>query len=85
MVDPVDTVTLPLAQPTRLRFASNGQIYTAVLTQDLLEDWTVIQSWGSQHNQRGGGKIAHVPSFEAGIAMLQEIAKKREKHGYRPV
>jgi hypothetical protein len=85
MIDPADTVTKPLPQPTRLRFASNGRIYSAILTQDLLEDWTVIQSWGGKHNQRGGGQITHVPTFEAGVAMLQAIAKRREKHRYRVI
>jgi hypothetical protein len=83
MVDPTDNVTKPLPQPARLRFASNGRIYSAILTQDLLEDWTVIQSWGGKYNQRGGGQITHVPTFEAGVAMLHAIAIRREKHGYQ--
>lgn len=85
MIDPDDTVTRPLPQATRLRFASNDRIYNAVLTQDLLEDWTVVQSWGGKRKLRGGGKITQVESFEAGMALLQSIAKTREKHGYRPV
>lgn len=83
MVDPADNATQPLPHATRLRFASNGRIYNVVLTQDLLDDWTVIQSWGGKHNLRGGGKITHVSSFEAGLAMLDAIKKVREKHGYK--
>jgi hypothetical protein len=66
-----------------IRAYINSRIYTAVLTQDLLEDWTVIQSWGGKHNQRGGGKVTQVPTFEDGIDMLRAITKVREKHGYR--
>ncbi len=82
MVDPSDTATLPLPSPTRLRFRSDDRIYTAVLTQDLFDQWMVIQSWGGRHNQRGGGKTCHVDSFEDGLAMMQAITKRREKHGY---
>lgn len=85
MIDPEDNATRPLPQATRLRFASNARIYNVVLTQDLLEDWTVVTSWGGKGNLRGGGKITQVENFEAGIALLRSIAKTREKHGYRPV
>lgn len=85
MIDPEDNATRSLPQATRLRFASNSRIYNAVLTQDLLEDWTVVQSWGGKGNLRGGGKITHVESFEAGMALLRSIAKTRKKHGYQPV
>ena len=77
MVDPADTVTRPLPQPTRLRFSSPGRTYEVVLTQDLFGQWTVIHSWG--------GKQSYVESFEAGLAALQAIARKREKGGYSRV
>jgi hypothetical protein len=67
----------------RLHFASDARVYTLVLDQDLLEDWTVVQSWGGKENRRGGGKITHVPSFEAGLALVRAIARRRERHGYR--
>jgi hypothetical protein len=73
-------VTVPC--PIHLRFASNARIYNAILTQDLFEQWMVMQSWGGKGNLRGGGKTTHVDTFEAGMAMLQGIVKKREKHGY---
>jgi hypothetical protein len=82
MIDPADTRTKPLPQATRLRFESPTRIYNAMLLQDLFEQWMVIQSWGGKGNLRGGGKITHVDSFEAGMAMLASIAKRREKRGY---
>ena len=85
MTDPEDFVTMPLPQPMRLRFASNGRFYTAVLTQDLLEDWTVVQSWGGTDRQPGGGKVTPVASFDAGVALLDVIARSRARQGYKPV
>lgn len=83
MIDPEDTITRPLPQATRLRFASNDRIYNAVLTQDLFDQWMIIQSWGGKRNLRGGGQTTHVDDFDAGMAMLQAIRKIREKRGYR--
>lgn len=85
MIDPADTVTLPLPQPTRLRFASEGRVYNVMLEPDLLGDWTVTQSWGGKGNLRGGGKVIHVSDFAAGLALLESITKVRERHGYQAV
>lgn len=82
MIDPADSVTQPLPQPTRMRFASETRVYSVVLDQDLLGDWTVTQSWGGRESRRGGGKITHVASFEDGVKLLHQIAKRRAKHGY---
>ena len=85
MIDPEDTATKPLPQATRLCFASDDRIYNAILTPDLFEQWMVMQSWGGKGHMRGGGKIIHVGSFEAGLAMLDVIKKTRAKRGYKPV
>jgi hypothetical protein len=53
-----------------------------MLIQDLFDQWMVIQSWGGKGNLRGGGKTTHVDSFEDGLAMLEAITKRRERHGY---
>lgn len=85
MIDPADTVTRALPQPTRLQFASETRVYTAILDRDLLGDWTVMQSWGGRNNQRGGRKVTLVESFEAGLELLQAIAKRRGRHGYNQI
>lgn len=82
MVDPADTVTRSLPQPTRMQFVSETRVYTTLLDQDLLGDWTVTQSWGGKGNRRGGGKVTHVENFEEGLQLLQDIAKQRQRHGY---
>lgn len=83
MVDPADSVTAPLPQPARMSFASPTRVYTVVLDQDLLGDWTVVQSWGGKESRRGGGKITHVENYAAGMELLLLIAKRREMHGYQ--
>jgi hypothetical protein len=89
MIDPEDAVTLGLPvnvpHPIRVQFASADRIYTLMLTQDLFEDWHVMQSWGGKGNLRGGGQVSHVESFEAGLASLEAIKKTWEKRGCQPV
>jgi hypothetical protein len=85
MVDPEDAVTRPLPHPTKLRFVWHSRFYTAVLDRDLFDQWTVVRSWGSTRNGQGGGRVSVVESFEAGLALLQAIRCRRERHGYRLV
>lgn len=80
-----DSRTGQLPCPLRLRFASPGRVYALVLEQDLLGDWCVVQSWGGKRNQRGGGQVRAVESFEAGLAMVASIRKHRERRGYQIV
>jgi hypothetical protein len=54
-----------------------------VLDRDLFDQWTVTRSWGSSRNGQGGGRMSVVDSFEAGMALLQTIRRRRERHGYR--
>ena len=83
MVDPEDAVTLPLPHPTKLRFVWHSRFYTAVLDQDMFGQWTVMRTWGSTRNGQGGGRMSVVESFEAGLALLQIIRRRRERHGYQ--
>lgn len=76
MIDPTDSRTLPLPKPTRVHFATDTRIYTVLLDQDLLGDWTVTQSWISTKGLRGG-KVTLVECFEQGMALLQKLAKRR--------
>ena len=86
MIDPADTATvcLPVTtdSPIRLRFASDDRTYVAVLEQDLLRDWVVVQSWGGKFTARGGGKIQVVSDREQGMTLLQNITRRRLQHGY---
>jgi hypothetical protein len=66
-----------------LRFAWHSRFYTAVLDRDLFDQWTVVRSWGSTRNGQGGGRVSVVESFEAGLALLQAIRRRRERLGYQ--
>ncbi|GIZ51988.1 WGR domain-containing protein [Noviherbaspirillum aridicola] len=83
MIDPADSVTLALPQPTRVRFVAGSRVHTATLDQDLFGDWTLTQSWSGPHGSRGGGRITRVASFEAGMALMQALVRKLGKDGYR--
>lgn len=83
MVDPADAITRPLPHPTKLRFVWHSRFYTAVLDQDLFNQWTVTRSWGSAKSGQGGGRVSVVESFEAGLRLLQVIRRRRERHGYK--
>jgi hypothetical protein len=76
MIDPADSRTLPLQKPTRVHFTTDARIYTVVLDQDLLGDWTLTQSWITRDGKRGG-KVSLVDSFAQGMTMLEKLAKRR--------
>ena len=69
-------------QPVKLRFTWHTRFYTAVLDRDLFGQWTVTRSWGSSRNGQGGGRVTVVENFEAGLMLLQKIARRREQLDY---
>ena len=69
--------------PVSYRFTWHTRFYTAVLDRDLFDQWTVTRSWGSTRNGQGGGRVTVVENFEAGMALLGVIAKRRERGGYK--
>ncbi|MBK4733201.1 WGR domain-containing protein [Noviherbaspirillum pedocola] len=89
MTDTPDTMPSAAIEPpcalssTRLLFTSTTRFYTAALDRDLFGQWSVTRSWGSTRNGQGGGRVSVVTSFEAGMAMLGVIRKRRERCGYR--
>ena len=89
MIDSADNVThmLPVTAAMRLCFASDEadgvHIFVAELMQDLLGDWVVTQTWNGKPQARGGGRVTVVSDQDAGFELLQKIAKKKGKNGYR--
>ena len=65
------------------RFTWHTRFYTAVLDRDMFGQWTVTRSWGSTRNGQGGGRVTVVENFAAGLALLQTIRQRRERHGYQ--
>ncbi|TWC69692.1 hypothetical protein [Herbaspirillum sp. SJZ099] len=88
MIDSADNAThpLPVTGATRLHFSgASRSTFIVDLGQDLLGDWILTQTWGGTQMQRGGGKRIVVDGHEAGLLMLQKIAQKKERSGYRQV
>lgn len=89
MIDSADNLThmLPVSGPLRLQFLSEqagaARMFVADLAQDLLGDWIVTLTWSGKTPLRGGGRVTVVSDQEAGFALLQKIARKKEKSGYR--
>lgn len=83
MIDPTDSVTLALPQPSKVRFIGDGRVMTATLDQDLFGDWMLTQAWSGTHGRRGRGKMTLASSFEEGMALLQALARKLGKNGYQ--
>lgn len=84
MIDPTDAVTLSIPHPVRLDFVSEHRTYSVALDRDLFEQWSVTRSWAGRGDNLRGSRITHVDSFEAGLALLHEISRRRAKHGYLP-
>lgn len=88
MIDSADNAThpLPVTGATRVHFSHGSrQVYTLDLRQDLLGDWVLTQTWSDTQSQRGGGKKIVVDGHEAGLAMLQKLAKLKERSGFAQV
>lgn len=83
MRDPIDTVTgtLPVTSncAIRMQFAGPDRIHTLVLTQDLFQQWMLIQSWGGSYRQCGGPKPKLFESQEEGLAYLERLVKLFER------
>jgi hypothetical protein len=52
------------------------------LDQDLFGDWTLIKVWGGIGSNRGRMHSTGVASYEAGIGLVDEIARRRARRGY---
>jgi len=63
-------------QPNKRRY------YQAILTRDLLGDWTVVKAWGSLDSHRGNQKICLVSGKEDGLSEIQGLIKERLRRGY---
>ena len=62
-----------------------GRYYQAHLVEDLFGAWTLITVWGALDSRRGGMHSTAVDSHADGVARIERIAKRRHRHGYRPV
>ena len=70
---------------TDYRFESARRYYTARLSIDLLGDCVVDIAAGGLFNRNGKCWTVSVPSMDAGIELLDEIAHIRKLRRYRLV
>jgi len=64
---------------------AKARYYLTYLSRDLFGDWTLITVWGALGSRRGQVRSTAVPSYEDGLARIEEIAKRRRQHGYRRI
>lgn len=68
-----------------LRWRSKNRYYAATLYQDLFGAWTVARAWGGIGTQLGGMSTEVVQNEAAGLAVLEDIKKRRQKRRYHLV
>lgn len=59
-----------------------ARYYQVFLDQDLFGDWTLIKVWGGIGSNRGRIHSTGVASYEAGVELVDEIARRRSQRGY---
>jgi len=69
----------PWINPEKARY------YEVFLDQNLFGDWTLIKVWGGIDSNRGRMRSTGVASYEAGIELVDEIARRRAQRGYASV
>jgi hypothetical protein len=62
-----------------------ARYYQVFLDQDLFGDWTLIKVWGGIGSNRGRMHSTGVTSYEAGVELVDEIARRRAQRGYASV
>lgn len=67
------------------RLETPTRYYFADLHRDLLGDVVVVSVNGGKFNRLGHMSTSVVPTWEAGLALLEQIAERRRKHSGRTV
>ena len=62
-----------------------ARYYQVFLDQDLFGDWTLIKVWGGIGSNRGRMHSTGVASYEAGVELVDDIARRRARRGYASV
>ena len=60
-----------------------ARYYAVYLERDLFGEWNLRKVWGGMHSRRGRMRNTGVASYEAGLAVIGEIARRRVQRGYR--
>lgn len=67
-----------------MRWTNNdtARYYQTHLVMDLFGEWTLVAVWGGLGSRRGRMRSTGVASYEDGLAQIEAIAKRRQRHGY---
>lgn len=86
MIDPSDNFTLPLllAEPVEACLESRNGRFTIGLTQDLIEDWSVVCEWRG-HCGRRRHKRTVVPGYKDGMALMGATIAAQKRRGFYPL
>ncbi len=64
---------------------AKARYYQLHLDRDLFGDWTLRKVWGGIDSSRGRMHNTGIPSYDAGIEQIREIAKRRGQRGYQRI
>jgi len=83
----VSTLCIMIPSPTQRSWINpeKARYYQVFLDRDLFGDWTLIKVWGGIGSNRGRMRSTGVASYEAGIELVDGIARRRTQRGYKPV
>ena len=62
---------------------SERRYYCVRLQQNLWGDWCLVCCWGGRYNRLGNCKTYYIEDMADADRQLQQIAKRRERRGYR--
>ncbi|MEN8443752.1 MAG: WGR domain-containing protein [Cyanobacteria bacterium J06555_13] len=58
------------------------RFYSCALCQNLFGEWIVLRRWGRVSALKGQSLEHHCASYEEGLEILSEVAKRRSQRGY---
>ena len=61
---------------------AKARYYQVFLDRDLFGEWTLIKVWGGIGSNRNRMHSTGVAPYEAGIELVDEIARRRSQRGY---
>ncbi len=66
----------------RQDWCKGTRYYSCQLCQNLFGEWVVVRRWGRVSALRGQSREHLCHSYEEGLKLLVEIAKRRVQRGY---
>lgn len=68
-----------------VRFETETRYYVALLQVDLFDEWVVSRAWGGKASRLGQQRSDLCASREAGLALIEQVRKRRLKRGYKEI